>query len=760
MKKKNFSIDRLWILTSVLAVICLVSSLSAQESDPGLLNLDRIINSREFQSERFGPVKWLKDGSGYTTLESSEATTSGRDIVWYNPETGKRKILIRAQQLIPRGKQKPLDISNYSWSDDGSNLLIFTNTKRVWRYRTRGDYWILNLKTETLQQLGKFSEPSTLKFAKFSPDTKKVAYVVKNNIYVEDIETGKITQINFDGSVTIINGTFDWAYEEEFSIRDGFRWSPDSRSIAYWQLDASGVRDFYMINNTDSLYSYIIPVQYPKVGETLSACRIGVISAEGGETVWMNVDGDPRNNYIPRMDWAASSNEILFQYINRNQNRNQVMLGNAFTGEVKIILTETDNAWLDVVDDLKWMDNGQNFTWISERSGWRHIYLVSRDGKTIKPITSGDYDIISVLLIDEDGGYIYFIASPDNPTQRYLYRTKINGGSKPEKLTPANQPGVHSYQLAPNARWAIHNRSCFGTPNTTNLVSLPDHQSTRVLIKNSDLKNSVKQLKQKQVEFFRIEIEDNMFLDGWMMKPFNFDPAKKYPVLFYVYGEPAGSTVTDGWGGRNYLWHLMLTQKGYIVISIDNRGTRVPRGREWRKCVYKQIGILASSDQAKAARKISEWDFIDSNRLAIWGWSGGGSMTLNALLRYPDLYNTGMSVAPVPDEKLYDAIYQERYMTTPDENPEGFRLGSPITFAKNLKGNLLIVHGTGDDNVHYQGTQKLINEFIKYNKHFTMMAYPNRSHGIYEGEGTTRHLFELLTRYLIENMPPGQGIME
>ena len=264
MKKRNFSIDRLWILTSVLAVICLASSLSAQEPDPGLLTLDRIINSREFQSERFGPVKWLKDGSGYTTLESSEATTSGRDIVWYNPETGKRKILIRAQQLIPRGKQKPLDISNYSWSDDGSNLLIFTNTKRVWRYRTRGDYWILNLKTETLQQLGKFAELTTLKFAKFSPDTKKVAYVVNNNIYVEDIETGEITQITFDGSVTIINGTFDWAYEEEFSIRDGFRWSPDSRSIAYWQLDASGVRDFYMINNTDSLYSYIIPVQYPK----------------------------------------------------------------------------------------------------------------------------------------------------------------------------------------------------------------------------------------------------------------------------------------------------------------------------------------------------------------------------------------------------------------------------------------------------------------------------------------------------------------
>jgi dipeptidyl-peptidase-4 len=757
MKRRIFIIDRLWILISVFAVICLVSGLSAQEPDPGLLTLDRIISSREFQSERFGPVKWLKDGTGYTTLESSEVTKPGRDIVLYNPQTGEQKILIRAQQLIPPGKQKPLDIRNYSWSDDGSKLLIFTNTRRVWRYHTRGDYWVLDLDTGTLQQLGKFAEPSTLKFAKFSPDTKKVAYVVKNNIYVEDIETGKITGITFDGSKTIINGTFDWAYEEEFQIQDGFRWSPDSRSIAYWQLDASGVRDFYMINNTDSLYSYIIPVQYPKVGETLSSCRVGVIRAEGGETVWMNVDGDPRNNYIPRMDWAASSEKILFQYMNRHQNRIKVMLGDAFSGEVKTILEETDNAWLDVVDDLKWMDNGQNFTWISERSGWRHLYLVSRDGKTIKPITSGDYDIISVMLIDEDDGYVYFIAAPDNPTQRYLFRIKTSGEAEPEKLTSADLPGSHSYQLAPNAKWAIHTWSDFNTPGSIDIISLPDHKSARLLVENTELKNKVNKLERKPVEFFKIKTGDNVELDGWMIKPHNFDPTKKYPVLFYVYGEPAGTTVWDRWGGRNYLWHLMLTQKGYIVISIDNRGTRVPRGREWRKCVYKQIGILASSDQAKAARKISEWDFIDSNRLAIWGWSGGGSMTLNALLRYPDLYNTGMSVAPVPDQQLYDAIYQERYMTTPEENPEGFRLGSPITFAENLKGNLLIVHGTGDDNVHYQGTQKLINEFIKYNKHFTMMAYPNRSHGIYEGKGTTRHLFELLTRYLIENMPPGPG---
>jgi dipeptidyl-peptidase-4 len=737
-----------------ILIFCFFSYSFSQESDRGLLTINRIFNSYEFYPDFYGPVKWLEDGSGFTAVEYSSAVPGGQDLVKYDPQTSKSSVLISASDLKPAGYDMPLEISNYSWSKDGNKLLIFTNTARVWRYNTRGDYWIFDIGTRKLKQIGTFADPSTLMFAKFSPDGNKAAYVVRNDIYVEDLMDGKVIRLTFDGSSTIINGNFDWVYEEEFTIYDGFRWSPDGKSIAYWQFDASGVKEFLMINNTDSLYPRIIRIPYPKVGETLSACRIGVIPSTGGETVWMKTSGDPRNNYIPRMEWAGTSEEISFQYFNRFQNKDEVMLGNAFTGEVSTILTETDEAWVDVVDDMKWISGGKFFTWISERSGWRHMYLVSRDGKEIRSITSGNWDLISVSAIDEKEGFLYFIASPENPTQRYLYRTRLTGEGKPDLLTPQNH-GYHEYNISPDARWAIHTWSDFETPETTELVNIPKHKSVSVLADNGRLKDAVKELKKLPVEFFRIDIGDGVKLDGFVMKPYNFDASRKYPVLFYVYGEPWGQTVLDQFGSLYYLWHLMLTQQGYIVISIDNRGTPAPRGRDWRKCIYKQIGVLAPEEQAKAARIISEWDFIDKDRFAIWGWSGGGGMTLHALLQYPEIYSTGIAVASVPDLALYDATYQERYMQTPLTNPEGYKKGSPITHAANLKGNLLIIHGTGDDNVHYQGMEKLVNEFIKYNRQFTMMAYPNRSHGIFEGEGTTVHLYTLMTKYLMDKMPPG-----
>ncbi len=737
-----------------ILIFCFFSYTFSQESDRGLLTINRIFNSYEFYPDFYGPVKWLEDGSGFTTVEYSSAVPGGQDLVKYDPQTSKSSVLISASDLKPAGYDMPLEISNYSWSKDGNKLLIFTNTARVWRYNTRGDYWIFDIGTRKLKQIGTFADPSTLMFAKFSPDGNKAAYVVRNDIYVEDLTDGKVIRLTFDGSGTIINGNFDWVYEEEFTIYDGFRWSPDGKSIAYWQFDVSGVKEFLMINNTDSLYQRIIRIPYPKVGETLSACRIGVIPSTGGETVWMKTSGDPRNNYIPRMEWAGNSEEISFQYFNRFQNKDEVMLGNAFTGEVSTILTETDEAWVDVVDDMKWISGGKFFTWISERSGWRHMYLVSRDGKEIRSITSGNWDLISVSAIDEKEGFLYFIASPENPTQRYLYRTRLTGEGKPDHLTPENH-GYHEYNISLDARWAIHKWSDFETPETTELVTIPKHKSISVLADNGRLKDAVRKIKKLPVEFFRIDIGDGLKLDGWIMKPYDFNASRKYPVLFYVYGEPWGQTVLDQFDILYYLWHLMLTQQGYIVVSVDNRGTPAPRGRDWRKCIYKQIGVLAPEEQAKAARIISEWDFIDKDRLAIWGWSGGGGMTLHALLQYPEIYSTGIAVASVPDLALYDATYQERYMQTPLTNPEGYKKGSPITHAANLKGNLLIIHGTGDDNVHYQGMEKLVNEFIKYNRQFTMMAYPNRSHGIFEGEGTTVHLYTLMTKYLMDKMPPG-----
>ncbi len=752
-KKISLGVFALYLLFCSIPV---TSSAQDKPVDP-ILTVDRIYNSREFASQRFGPARWLKDGASYTTLEDSKDVQGGRDIVVYSAETGKREVLVSASKLIPPppAGPNPLAIENYEWSADGKKLMIFTNSKRVWRQNTRGDYWILDLASGALKKLGGRFEPSTLMFAKFSPDGLRAAYVVKNDIYAEDIASGRILRLTFDGSETLINGTFDWVYEEEFSLRDGFRWSPDGRFIAFWQIDSSRVKEFNLINNTDSLYPRLIPIKYPKPGETNSACRVGVVNASGGPVKWISLPGDARNSYIARMDWAGNSNEIIFQHLNRLQNTLSVMLGDVRTGEARTIFTDKDEAWVDVVNDLRWVENGARFTWTSERDGWRHVYFVSRQGEA-KLITPGDYDVMGIDGIDEKGGWLYFTGSLENPVERYLYRIKLSGKSKPERVSPKDKPGSHSYQISPSAAWAIHTHSTFDTPSAVDVVKLPAHTVVRLLAENKELMATVDALKRKPVEFFRVDIGSGVLLDGWCLKPPDFDPEKKYPLFFQVYGEPAGTTVNDRWGGNGYLWHLLLAQKGYIVASVDNRGTPAPRGRAWRKIVYRQIGILASEDQAAAARAlIQKWPYVDADRIGIWGWSGGGSMTLNMMFRHPEIYKTGLAVAFVANQRYYDSIYQERYMGLPKDNEEGYKNGSPITYAHQLKGNLLIVHGTGDDNVHYQNFEALVNELVAGGKKFTMMAYPNRTHGISEGRGTTLHLYNLLTSFLLANMPPG-----
>lgn len=729
---------------------------TAQPANPSILTLDRIFSSNDFAGQFFGPARWIEGGAGYTTLEPSTTAKGGRDIIRYDTATGNRTVLVAAERLIPSGQSAPLSIEDYVWSANGKLLLIYTNSARVWRQNTRGDYWVLELSGNKLSKLGGNAKPSTLMFAKFSPDATRVAYVRENNLYVESLADNRITQLTQDGSRTIINGTFDWVYEEELDLRDGWRWSPDGKAIAYWQLDAEGVKDFYLINYSAGLYPELIPVQYPKAGEKNSASRVGVVSAMGGATKWIDVQGDPRNNYIARMDWADNSDEVIIQQLNRLQNTNQVMLGDAKTGSVRKILTEQDKAWVDLQgDDITWFDGGKNFLWISERDGWRHVYVVSRDGKSTKLITTGASDVISVENVDEAGGWLYYIASPENATQRYLFRVKLDGSGKSERLSPAAQAGTHSYNIAPRAGWAFHTFSNFTTPPRIELVRLPDHTVTRTLVENAPLQAKIKQLDLGKVEFFRVDVGEGVQLDGWMIKPANFDAAKRYPVIFHVYGEPASQTVVDRWGGARQLWHFMLAQQGYVVISVDNRGTPSPRGRDWRKIIYRQFGLITSQDQANAAKAIGKWPFVDPSRIGIWGWSGGGSSTLNALFRYPDVYRMGMSVAPVGDPRYYDTIYQERYMGLPQDNPEEYKRSAPVTFAGQLKGDLLLVHGTGDDNVHYQNSEAVINALIAANKPFTMMAYPNRSHGIFEGKNTTRHLYELLTRYLHEKLPVG-----
>ena len=751
----NHSFRTLSISSLLIIIFCSSGTLLGSEPDSSLLTIDRIFLKHEFTAKGLGQTQWFENGNSYTMLEPSENIESGKDIIKYDVLTGERTILVSADKLIPQGQVKPIVIASYTFSGDQKELLIFTNTKKVWRRNTRGDYYVLDLENGQLSKLGGNAKPSTLMFATFSPDNKSVAYVRENNLYVEQLSNHKIKALTNSGSKTIINGTFDWVYEEELGLRNGFRWSPDGKHIAYWQLDAEGVGVFLMINNTDSIYSYTIPVQYPKAGTTNSACRVGVVSAGGGKTIWFNVPGNPRNHYIGYMEWAASSGEVLIQQLNRKQNTNKVMLGDIKSGQVKTVFTDEDKAWVRIVNDLKWFDEGKDFTWLSDRDGWRHIYTIARSGDKVNLETKGDFDVIDVLQIDENSGWIYFRASPDNPTQKYLYRIKVNDVNSMERITPADQPGTHAYDIAPNSKWAFHTWSDINTPPTYEIVELPSHKTVRIIEDNHVLKNKLSKLKISKTEFFKVEIEPGVKLDGYMIKPYNFDPVKKYPVLFYLYGEPSGQTVLDQFSSSTGIWHQMLAQRGYIIMSVDNRGTPGPLGRAWRKYQYKHVGVLSTADQAATVRKIRQWNFVDSTRIGVWGWSGGGTMSENCIFRYPQLYQTALAVAGVSDMRLYDTIYQERYMGLLDENLEGYIQGSPVTFAHQLKGNLLLIHGTNDDNVHYQNFEVLVNELIKSNKIFTAVPYPNRTHSIYRGPNSRRHVFETLTWYLMNNLPPG-----
>ncbi len=698
-------------------------------------------------------TKWSKDGNVLYQVEKGEIFKIELPSLNKTTFISKQRLTTKDnKQVVPR---------SFQLSPDGNKALIYTNAKTVWRYPTRGDYWLLTLSNGELKQLGKGRPESSLQFAKFSPDGNKAAYVSEHNIYTEDLASGEIRKITSDNNTKkLINGTFDWVYEEEFFCRDGFRWAPDGKTIAYWQIDANQIRDYYMLNTTDSVYSRVIPVEYPKVGDPPSPARIGVVDINTAQTKWMDVPGDPNQHYIMRMEWS-SNGEVILQQLNRKQNESRVILCNTATGTAKTIYSETDEAWVATSNEWRndvtgwdWIASGKEFVWFSEKDGWRHLYRISRDGKEIK-ITSGNYDVIDLLNIDEKNGYVYFYASPVNATQQFLYKTKLDGKGNLQRVSPAGEEGTHKYEISPNGKFARHNFSNYYTTPLSEWLSLPDHKP---LNREDDISKKIKsENKEKSnISFFQVTSEEGITMDGWVVKPNNFDSTKKYPLVFYVYGEPAGTTVNDSYGAAsNPLYTGDMSAEGYVQVSLDNRGTPAPKGRAWRKAIYKKIGQLNIRDQALGARQVLKWNYIDTTRVAVWGWSGGGSSTLNLMFQYPDQYQTGISIAPVTSSLYYDNIYTERYMGLPQENMDDFKKGAALTYAKNLKGNLLFIHGTGDDNVHYQNAESLINELVKHGKMFQMMSYPNRTHSISEGEGTSEHLEALFTKYLRDNCPPG-----
>lgn len=712
-----------------------------------------------FQSFSQGSgFKWSNNGTSYYVVQEE-------GIIQYNLPNNNPKIFVSREQLTPENANIPLSVSFFAFSEDEEKMLLFTNTKRVWRLHTKGDYWVLNMTTGGLQQLGKSLPKTSLMFAKISPDGKLAAYVSDNNIYVEDLKTSEIKALTTDGSKMLINGTFDWVYEEEFACRDGFRWSPDSKSIAYWQIDASDTKTFYMINNTDAIYPEIVPLEYPKVGESPSNCKVGVVTVDDAKTTWMDIPGDARQHYLVRMEFIPSTENLLIQQLNRKQNHSKLFIAEPSTGKSNIIQEEKDAAWVDIyqagnkyvvdfTNNFIWHNGGKNILWTTEKDGWRHLYNVSLEGEKEQLITKGNYDFIDLSYIDSKNGYVYFMASPDNATQSYLYKTAFNGKGNLEMVSPKSLKGTHDYNVSPTGEFAIHSFSNHFTKPASQLISFANHKAINP---ETGIETNLSKLEQKpQAEFFKVTTAEGVEMDGWMVKPSNFDATKKYPVVFYVYTEPAGTTVNDTYGtGNNRNYNGNMADDGYIYMSLDNRGTPAPKGREWRKSIYKNIGRINIKDQALAAQEIIKWDFVDSERIAVWGHSGGGAATLNLLFQYPEIYQTGIALAAITNQLTYDNIYQERYMGLPQENLEDFVDGSPVTHAKNLKGNLLYIHGTGDDNVHYQNAEILVNELVKYNKQFQFMAYPNRTHGIREGEGTMDHLKTLFTNYLKMYCPPG-----
>ncbi len=694
-------------------------------------------------------TQWTKDGNSYMHRQNGSIVQT--DV----SDPSKEIILVNEALLTPKGQTAPLAVRSFVFSEDGKKVLIYTNTKKVWRYDTRGDYWVADLTAKTLKQIGAARPASSLMFAKFSPDASKVAYVSEHNIFTENLASGTVSKLTSDGTKKLINGTFDWVYEEELDCRDGFRWSPDGKAIAYWQIDANKIKNYLMLNTTDSLYPFTVPVEYPVVGEYPSRCRIGVISLSDNKTKWMNVPGDDVQHYIPRMEWANNSNELIIQQLNRRQNESRIMLCNAISGEVKTVSTETDKAWIDAKPEAigwDWVEKGKSFIWLSEKDGWRHIYNINRNGKE-KLLTKGNFDVISLEKIDEKNGLVYFMASPDNATQEYLYKVNLNGNGTAERVTPKDEPGTHSYDISPNGKVALHNFSNSYTYPTSNVVSLPKHKEIGA---NQSSRRNQNNVSVNKPEFFKVKTADGVTMDGWMIKPTNFDSTKKYPIVFYVYGEPASQTVKDTYGtGFNRLYVGSMANDGYIYASVENRGSPAPKGREWRKSIYHNIGIINIRDQAMAAKEILKRTYVDTSRVAVWGWSGGGSSTLNLMFQYPDVYKTGISIAAVDNQLNYDNIYQERYMGLLPEDKHYFVEGSPLNYTKNLRGNLLIVHGTGDDNVHYNNAEQMVNELIRNNKVFQIMSYPNRTHAISEGVGTSRHLATTYTKFLKDHCPPG-----
>jgi dipeptidyl-peptidase-4 len=731
-----------------LALVALAASpLAAQQ-----LTIDRIYADRDFDPERLPNLAWMDDGERYTYVETREDGTT--DLIVEDAASGERSVLVDGSSLVRPGDGDTIRIDGYAFDDDEERLLITTDEEGIYRRSSKGTFYVLNLEDGTLTPVSR--SRGDQQYAKLSPDGDRVGFVRANDIWVADLETGAETRLTFDGSETIINGTFDWVYEEELSVVDGWRWSPDGERIAFWHSDQSPIRIF-SVQDLSHLYPTSLELPYPKAGDPNSIVTIGVIDladagrpeGTGSGITWVDT-GDETDIYLARMRWTPDGDALFIERLNRHQNRLELLSADPEDGTTTVVMVDEDDAYVDVDDDFTWVEGGDRFIWTSERDGWNHLYLYARDGSLVRQLTEGEWEVTAYHGLDRENGLVYFSAAKESPLTRDLYRVGLDGG-EPERLTRG--AGSHAVAVAPGFRFFIDTHTTAARPGST-VLHAADGAEVRTLVDNEALVDELAGMGLREPEFITVPAADGTPLNAYVIRPVDFDPNRRWPVLMYVYGGPGSQTVTDSWGGDRYLWHQALAERGYVVVSVDNRGTG-SRGRDFKKATYLQLGKLESEDQVAAARWLAEQPYVDGDRIGIWGWSYGGYMTLLSMLREGgDIFRAGISVAPVTHWKLYDTIYTERYMRTPAENPGGYDDWAPTSLAANLSGDLLLVHGAADDNVHFQQSSQMVDAFIDAGKQFDFMMYPGRTHGIRE-RNARPHLFTMMTNWLEEHLPAG-----
>ena len=702
------------------------------------LSVERIFGSQEFALER-AHLQWAEDGRHYTVVE---ATADGEtDLYMVDVASGDSELVLRGADLVPEGGARPIRIDDYQFSSDRSKLLIATDRERIWRRSTRARFYVWDFEAKELISVSE--RPGPQQYAKFSPDGRRVAFVRDHDLFLSDLSTGKETALTKDGSEDIINGATDWVYEEELSLADGFRWSPDGRRIAFWRFDQKSIPPFYLIDQTQ-LYPELRPVRYPKAGTENSVVAIGVIELETGGVTWVDLGSDP-DIYIARMDFTDVADEIWFQRLNRHQNRMELLLADVRTGQSRVITTDSDNAWVELKEPV-WIGGGDHFLYISERDGYAQLYLYRRDGSLVRKLTSGDWDVLDLFGVDATSGTVYFTGTADGPLVRPLYRVGL-GGDGFERISGTR--GTHTANFDPTFTYYLDSYSEAGVP-TTDILRTVNGEPVRTLTDNREVRERTEALDFQRPEFIKVPLTDDIELNGWLIKPPDFDSTRVYPLLVYVYGGPGSQRVRDIWDGDRYVWHQLMAQHGYLVACVDNRGTG-GRGRDFKKMTYLRLGEYETQDQIAAARFFASLPYVDAARIGIWGWSYGGYMAALSVFRGNNVFKAAISVAPVTDWRLYDTIYTERYMRTPEENPTGYEQSAPLAYADRLEGEFLLVHGTGDDNVHPQNSIQLVQRLEEANKQFQFRLYPNKTHAI-AGPAARTNLYTLLTEFLKANL--------